>query len=89
MAIAIAYLLYELVQHWPKHLRVIDLIAKYSLQIMFFDGFFRVVLFTILGKVIHINELIAIAIAALTIFLGVISCLFIEKIPYIKKLFGL
>lgn len=68
---------------------LISLLSKYSLQIMFFDSFYKAILFLIVNRIISLTLWEIIPVATLDISLSVLTCLIISKIPYIKKLFGL
>ncbi len=89
VAISVGYLLYLFATSLPNDIKALKIISKYSLQIMFFDAFYRVVLFAVMGRIITINIGLAVLIAIPTIALGVLSCMILDRIPYIKILFGL
>lgn len=89
VALATIYLLYRVVEILPNNLIILSVISKYSLQIMFFDAFYRIALFSIARRMLSINVMTAVLISIPTILLGIISCLTIQKIPYVKALFGL
>lgn len=91
IALAIAYLLYSLIAKMGTTYNntLLLLISKYSLQIMFLDGLYRVVIFALLGRIVGINLLISMIISIPTIGLSIITCVIAEKIPPIRFLFGL
>ena len=65
------------------------IIAKYSYQIMLFDSFYKIILYKF-SKYIPIHNIsLAFIIALIDILLASISCIIIEKMPYINILFGL
>lgn len=69
--------------------KTFETIARYTLQIMLFDSFFKVVLFQIFGRTTGINIGILFVITALNIGMAVVCCKVIERIPYVHFLFGL
>lgn len=83
------YLFYRLAKILPKNVYILKVIGRYSLQIMFFDSIFKVILFMVADKFISISMLWAIVIAIINVTLGCVCCIIIERIPYVKKLFGL
>lgn len=89
LAFSLMYLFYRLAKILPKKIYILKLIGRYSLQIMFFDSFFKVILFMVVDKFISISMLWAIVIAIINVTLGCVCCIIIERIPYVKKLFGL
>ena len=90
IAVAIAYLIFTAIAQLKTHdNKVLLLISKYSLQIMFLDGLYRVVLFSVVDKVVGINFLISALISIPTIAFSIITCLIAEKISPIRFLFGL
>lgn len=89
IAFSLVFLLYLVVINVPENINMLKIVGRYSLQIYFFDSFFKVILFVIVGKIITINLFIAIIISIVNIALSCIACKIIEKIPYIKVLFGL
>ncbi len=89
VAIIGLYVCYKLFDLLPRNIKILHIIAKYSLQIMFFDSFYRILLFAFIRKVISINVWIAVMISIPTIVLGIISCIVIQKIPKVKTLCGL
>lgn len=83
------YILYRVAKNMPPKIKVLKIIGKYSLQIMFFDSFFKVVLYSIANKFLPINGVTIVVIIAINITLACMSCVIISKIPIVKKLFGL
>lgn len=67
----------------------LNIISKYSLQIMLLDAFLKVVLFELLGRLFEMSIVIVILAAAVNIAFACIICKFIERIPFMKILFGL
>lgn len=69
---------------------ILRLIAKYSLQIMFMDSFFKVVLFIIVMKTrFALNASAAFVIALINLALCVIACKILEKNKVTARLVGL
>lgn len=89
LAFALMYILYIITKAMPSNIKMLQMLGKYSLQIMFFDSFFKVILFLVVSKFCAINLFVTILIAAVNIALGCICCWIIERIPYVRKLFGL
>ena len=73
----------------PQNIRPLKLAAKYSLQIMFFDSFFKVILFALLQRFVAMDIALVLLTSACNLVLTVVCCLIIEKIPYLRVLFGL
>lgn len=73
----------------PPDIKILKIIAKYSLQLMLFDSFYKVVLFAVAAKVVDINIVTAVVITILDIFLGCVSCMIAERIPILCTLVGL
>lgn len=69
---------------------ILKLIAKYSLQIMFMDSFFKVVLFVIVGKAeFALNASVALVVAIVNLALCVMFCRVLEKNKFMARLVGL
>lgn len=73
----------------PSDIKILKTIAKYSLQLMLFDSFYKVVLFAAAAKIVNINIVTAVVITILDIFLGCVSCMIAERIPILCTLVGL
>ena len=74
-----------------RKIRVLDLLSKYSLQLMFFDSFYKVILF-MLAEAIGLSTAslqIAIILAFLNIVLGTISCCIAKRIPVLRTAIGI
>lgn len=89
LAFSLIYLLMLFARLLPLNIKFLKIIGKYSLQLMFFDSFFKVILFAVIGNFLTINVWIAVLISIINIILGCILSMIIEKIPYIKTIFGL
>ena len=89
LGLSLATLLYILSSCVPKDSRLLLTISKYSLQIMFFDAFFRVLLFKFLSMFGIMNIGMAILSCVFNVAMTLLSCILIEKIKYIRVLFGL
>ena len=73
----------------PQNLKILKLAGKYSLQIMFFDSFNKVILFALLPRLISFDLLLIALAVALNLLITFTACLMIEKIPRLRTLFGL
>lgn len=81
--------LYFLVGKVKEGNKVLNTISKYSLQIMFLDSFYRVVIFKIFRAVGMTNPIIIFLATIITVFLCVVTCEVVEKIRFARVLFGL
>lgn len=88
IAIGLMLLLYTLCSQL-RSARFLETCGKYSLQIMFFDGFYRVVLFTVIAKLTEVRPVYALAVTAVVVPAAVLACLILRRIPFIRKMFGL
>ena len=68
---------------------ILGIVSKYSLQVMFFDGIFRTIIFSILSRIKCVNILTAIITSVLVIVFSVLSCKVIERIPIVKTFVGI
>ena len=89
LAFSLMFVLKEIVQYFPKNLNFLKKIGLYSYQLMLFDSFYKVILFTIIGHFLNINVLFVVIIAIINLLLGVISSEIVKRIPRINTLFGL
>lgn len=89
LSFSLMFFLYVGVKKIPENNRVLTLIGKYSLQIMLFDSFYKVILLKIAERFVTINIWIALVTSLLNIVFSCISCMIIEKIPYLRRAFGL
>lgn len=89
LAFSEMYLVWRIAKKLPENISALKILGKYSLQIMFFDSFYKVVLFLVLTKIAIVNPVTALLTIPANIFLSCISCMIIEKIPFIRKFFGL
>lgn len=74
-----------------RKIRVLDLLSKYSLQLMFFDSFYKVFIF-MLAEAIGLSTAslqIAIILAFLNIVFGTISCCIAKRIPALRTAIGI
>lgn len=85
-AFAQMYLLYTFANTLPANISVLNYVGKHSLQVMFFDSFYKVVLFALFPTV---GPLSIWLIIAANIILTCISTLILRRIPYVRFLFGL
>lgn len=68
--------------------RIVQIIGTYSLQIMFFDSFYKVILFKVFSLFSTVNWGIVGLIVILDILMSCLSCIIIKKIPYVRFFFG-
>jgi surface polysaccharide O-acyltransferase-like enzyme len=69
--------------------KFIELISKYTLQIMFFDSFYKTILYILLPRISGYSVFIIIIEVVFDLFLCVVSCIVLEKIPIVSTLVGL
>ena len=89
LAFPLMYIAWTLAKKLPKNIHLLKTMGKYSLQIMFFDSFFKVLLFAILTKLNLVSVATSLFTIPVNISLCCISCIIIQKIPFIRKFFGL
>lgn len=89
VALLMFYLIYELTKGFRAGISVLEMISKYSLQVMFLDGIIRTVIFVILNKVGIISIVTTLITVLLVISLSILACKIIEKIPILNRLTGL
>ena len=80
------YIFYSFAKILPAKLSVLTFLGAHSLQIMFFDSFFKVILTAIL-KPSNILMLAVVIIVNMALTSGL--CIVIKKIPYVRVLVGL
>jgi hypothetical protein len=88
-SISLMILLFFIISFLPSKIKILDIISKYSWQLMLLDSFYKVIIFKIVSKFFLLNYGLAFVIALLDVLLGVITCLIIEKLPYLNFLVGL
>lgn len=88
IAISLMLLLYAAAERWGKA-GGLGTCGRYSLQIMFFDSFYRVMLYIACTKLFMLYPEIALLVSALDVVLSVVTSALIKKIPYVRILFGL
>lgn len=70
--------------------KILALIGKYSYQLMFFDSFNKVILFTVFEKIINpIPLYMIVLITILNVLLGLIYCSIIKRIKFLRILIGI
>lgn len=89
IAISLMILLYCFAKRLSKEISWLKIIGKDSLHVMFFDSFYRVVLFNIVARITNPNTVLSLCIAIGTVVFSCISSELIRKIPYIRFFFGL
>ena len=89
VALSFFYFLHEILRTKKKESIVLNNISRYSLQIMFFDGFYRVILFSLARRFDLMNIGIIFIITVTIILISVITCLVVERLPGFKRLVGL
>ena len=85
LAFSMMYLLSLAAKALPENIKPLTFIGKISLQVMLFDSFFKVILFTL----IPVTMLTVWPVILINILLTCICCVIIKKIPYVRVLFGL
>ena len=68
--------------------RIIQIIGTYSLQIMFFDSFYKVILFKAFSLFSTVSWGTVGLIVILDILMACLSCIIIKKIPCVRFFFG-
>lgn len=89
IAVSMMLLLYALCRRISGKAAVLGVCGRYSLQIMFFDSFFHAALFMVIAKITSVQPVYALPVAALDVAGSVLLCMLLEKIPIVRKLFGL
>lgn len=89
LAVSTAVLLWALSRTLPENIKVLKTVGKYSLQIMFFDSLHKIILFPMLGMLGMTGAVLTIAVIVLDVALCCAACTLLEKIPVIRRLFGL
>lgn len=88
LSVAIMVLLYEIASNIKIGNKPLNIIGKYSLQIMFLDSFYKVIIFKVFGR--YITNIIGVLIVSLVdLSLCVATSIVLEKIPVVNKLLGL
>lgn len=88
-AISIILVLYIVLCKINLHSKLLLIFAKYSLQIMCLDSFFKIILFSVVNKYITINIYLVVIIALVNMLCGIFVCIVCEKIPTVNRLMGL
>lgn len=65
------------------------LCSQYSLQIMFLDSFFKVILYILVMRFLVPSVFVAIVISLIDILLSIICCILLKRLNKIKFIFGL
>lgn len=73
----------------PNNWKPLKLAGKYSLQIMFFDSFNKVILLKLLPRFIPFSLPLIVVAVVLNLLITIIACQIIERIPRVRILFGL
>lgn len=76
-------------QKLPAGLSLLTMMGRYSLQIMFLDSFWKVVLFAVLQRFVPAQTPVILISIVLNIALSCITCKISEKIPLLRFLMGL
>ncbi len=69
--------------------KALKMIATYTLQIMFLDSFFKVILFKLFINYIGMTEGTIFIISILNIMFSILCCRVFERIPYMRVFIGL
>lgn len=75
-----SYALLSIVRCLPVGIKVLEMIAKYSLHIMFFDAFYRTVLIKIIGTIYSTYQWLALPLALIVVVLSCLSCEIIKNL---------
>ena len=86
LAFAQIYLLFLFAKKLPENNAALTFVGNHSLQVFFFDSFFKVILVAIMRPTTLVQLLLVVL---LNISLTCIACAIIKKIPYVKVLVGL
>ena len=89
LALSFMVVLLEICRNLPQNLTLLKLAGNYSLQIMFFDSFNKVILFALLQRFFHMDLMLILMGFALNLLITIVSCTVIKKIPCVRTLFGL
>jgi len=73
------YLAWRMSKRIPQNITILKVMGKYSLQIMFFDSFYKVILFMLLSKLAIKSLTTSLLTIPVNIFLCCISCFIIKK----------
>ena len=88
-AFALMFLLWSGVKALPGQPAFLAPVGRYSLQIMLFDSFFKVLLFGLWTRVFPTPAVMILVFTSVDVFLGWLSCRICEKIPGMRILVGL
>ena len=90
MGLSIMYILYNLAVSIRSNAidKLLTLPARYSLQIMLFDSFYRIVLISILSKFMNKEIWMVIIVSIMVLLFSCVSCEVIAKIPGVRTLMG-
>ena len=89
LALSFMVVLLEICRKLPRDLTLLKLAGNYSLQIMFFDSFNKVILFSLLPRFFSMNLTLILLAVILNLLITIVSCTIIRKIPCLRTLFGL
>lgn len=87
-SISISFLLLVIFRAFKKNIKVLDLASGYTLQIYFIEPFIRTALFFAANKIMPVNALTVVIIAAVNIILCVLIARTVSKTKYLSFLFG-
>lgn len=87
--IVLIYYFSMFVERKVKEIKLLNLIGKYTLQIMFIEGFFRIVLFKFCKSIIETTWVSVLFIAIIDIMLCILCCMMIKKIPILRFVCGI
>lgn len=89
LSVSISYIFYLIYEKCDRDLLLLKMASKYSLQIYFFDSFFKTVLFSVFKEFIVVNWATIIAITLIDVILSIVVSCFCEKIRVLNILVGL
>ncbi len=91
MGISIMYVLFNIAVSLKGAVpdKIFTLPARYSLQIMFLDSFYRMLMILVLSKFMNYDICMVLMVSILVVVLSCFTCRLLEKVPVIKILLGL
>lgn len=89
IAYSFMFFLYRMMLLLPDRVKVLAIPGKYSLHVMFFDSFFRVLLFAAIGYFMKPNAILTLVVAAGDVVLSCATSFVLSKIPMLRVVFGL
>jgi len=82
LAFALIPLFCSMASKLPVGLTILNTVGKYSLQVMFFDSFYKIVLFGLLRQIVTYRPALVMICVVLNIACTCVSCLVIKRYPF-------